>query len=84
MEISVLTFYVLKSILGFVYLVLMVSFRKGFKRLFAMDPTKSRFEFFQLSQRQKTYIKKQILILEAIRLIWFPGFLMQYFNFLWA
>ena len=48
----------------------MVSYQKGFyvfKRLFVMDDMKSRFEFFQLSQRQKTS-KKQILIIEAIRL----------------
>ena len=63
----------------------MLSLRKGFyvfKRLFVMDPMKNRFEFFQLSQRQKTTVKRQILITEAIELIRFPYFLMQYFNFL--
>ena len=90
LEISVSLFYVVilyynTSILGFVYFVLILSFRKGFyvfKRLFVMDPMKSRFEFFQLSQRQKTTVKWQILIIEAIELIRFPDFLMQYFNFL--
>ena len=60
-EISVILFYVLISFLGFVYLVLMVSFRKGFfvfKRLFVVDPMKNRFEFFQLSQRQKNNCEK--------------------------
>ena len=73
------------SILGFVHFVLMLSFRKGFcvfKRWFVMNPIKNRFEFFQLSQRQKTTVKRQILISEAIELIRFPDFLKPYFNFI--
>ena len=52
LEISASLFNMLIGILGFVYFVLLVSFRKDLyvlKRLFVMDPMKSRFAFFQLS-----------------------------------
>ena len=60
-EISVSLFYVLIRIPGFMYFVLMVSFQNRFyvyKGLFVMDPMKSWFQFFQLSQRQKNNGRK--------------------------